>query len=273
MKKTLVITLILSLIISFLPASVKFAITKYPQIVFLFPVAKIKLLISYLQIQKKEFDELKQLASSLAIENALLQEKLLSCNNQLPTAKQLLKANIIARDDETGVQFFTIDKGSVDNIKVNMVVITAQGLVGRVVFTSEFYSIVETPLSPSFKVAACDKRSQVNGTIEYHSRSYIRFKYVFAESDVQVGDTIITSGLGGIFPYGINIGIVKNIQPDPTQYFQQIEIKPIVNFNAIFDVFIIMSEPATFEPFRPSISKPKALNSLKITVPIAPRIR
>lgn len=285
MKKILLIILILSLILSLLPRSFKFALTKYPQLLLLFPVEKTRQLISYLHIQKKEFDELKQLAGLLAIENAFLQEKLLLTNanakqdegqinlEQSLISKKLLKANIIARDEETGVQFFTINKGSYDNVKINMVAITAQGIVGRIIATSQFYSIIETPLSPRFKIAGCNKRSRVNGVIEYHNLSSLRFKYVFAESDIKVGDTIITSGLGGVFPYGLNIGIVKNTQPDPTQYFQYIEVKPIVDFNAIFDVHIILSEPSVFEQFKPAAGSRRDLNSLKISVPIAPRIR
>lgn len=272
-KRTFIIILVLGLVLSFLPSSIKLVITKYPRIVFLLPLDGLNKFVTYFHLRQKEFRKLHELAIRLSLENALLIEKI--PKNQLLNLNRpdITRVNIIARDNETGVRFLTINKGTYANLKVNMPVLTAQGVVGKIIETNDNYSLVETALSPGLKISACDQRSQVNGIIEYSNLSNLRFKYAFSESDILIGDTIITSGLGGIFPRRLNIGIVNKVQTDPTRYFQYVEVKPMVNFNTIYEIFVLTTETTPFEEFSPENNTRRILNNLKIDVPITPRMR
>jgi rod shape-determining protein MreC len=154
-----------------------------------------------------------------------------------------------------------------------MPALTAHGVVGKIIETNVTQSIIETALSPGLKISALDQRSRVNGIIEYSNLSNLRFKYAFAESDIQAGDTIITSGLGGIFPRGLNIGTVIKKQPDPTRFFQYVEVKPSVNFNTLDEIFILTNKITSYEESAPKTNKYEDLYNLKVQVPTTPRIR
>ena len=273
-KRIFIITIVLGLVIFFLPASIKYSITKYPRIVLLAPLNGINRFLSNIQLNKKEYQHFSELATKLSLENTRLKEQLLKTDQKPDLRKDdVISTEIIARDNEAGIRFFTIDKGSVENIKLNMPVLTADGLVGKVIEVTEYQSIIETALSPSLKISALDRRSRVVGVIEYSSLSNLRFKYTFAESNIQINDTIMTSGLGGIFPSGINIGIVKSVTTDPTRFFQYVDIKPIVNYNTIEQVFVLTSEFRPLQESATEIINEENLQNLKIRTPNNPRMR
>lgn len=273
-KRIFIIIIVIGVVVFFLPTSIKLQITKYPRIVLLLPLDGINNFVINLHSQRKEYHRLSELATKLTIENAQLKNQIIK--NQLSNTINtfdLVQASIIARDNETGVRFFTINKSSHSNIKYNMPVLTAHGVVGKIIETNENQSIVETALSPGLKISAQDQRSRVVGVIEYSNFAKLRFKYAFAESDIQIGDTIISSGLGGIFPRGLNIGIVINVRIDPTRFFQYIEVKPTVNFNTLEEVFVLTSEIKPYDEMNSNILKQRNLQNLKIEIPITPRMR
>ncbi len=274
-QRILIVTLIISLTIFFLPTSLKFKITKYPRMVFLSPVELINKISINLHQLKKENDRLLQLSTQLAIENSVLREKLYRYQNPLIENLNLISANIIARDNETFNRFFTIDKGTADGIKVNQPVVTANGLVGLIIDASDFQSIVETALSPGLKIAGQILRSRVVGIVECANSRNLRFKYTSVDSDIIINDTVITSGLGGIFPKGINIGIVSHIDKDPANFFQYVEIKPLVNFNTLEVVSVLTGKLGLHqEPVKPRAKTLyQELQGLRIEVPHSPRLR
>jgi rod shape-determining protein MreC len=143
-------------------------------------------------------------------------------------------------------------------------------VIGKIIETNQFSSIVETELSPFLKISAVNLRTQVVGVAEYSHLSILRFKYAFSESDIQPGDTIITSGLGGIFPRGLLIGTVIKNEPDPTRYFQSVEIKPTVSINTLDEVYVLTNKISLYQELTPKMN---VLDNLKIEVPIQPRIR
>ncbi|MCX7785908.1 MAG: rod shape-determining protein MreC [candidate division WOR-3 bacterium] len=274
-NRILAITLILSLITSFLPISFKLKITKYPRMIFLAPVEFVNKVLTNIRLIKKENERLLRLATQLAIENSLLREKLLKSQNPGFEDINLISANIIARDNETFNRFLTIDKGTSDGIRVNMPVITPEGLVGIIIDATAFQSIVETALSPGLKISGQILRSRVVGMVECTNFRRFRFKYTSAESDIIINDTVITSGLGGIFPKGINIGIVTKITQDSTSFFQYVELKPFVNFNTLEVVSVLTNKSNLFQetPKRQLKNLNQELQELKIEVPFTPRFR
>lgn len=273
-KRIFIITIVLSLVVFFLPMSVKMFITRYPRVALLLPLHGINRFLSAIRTHQKEFHSLSEYAAGLTIENTQLKEQLRIMKFTASANRpNLVYAHIIGRDNETGVRYLTVDKNMRDNIQINMPVLTAYGLVGKVVECNEIQSIIETALSPSLKISAQNTRSKVVGVIEYSHFEKLRFKYAFAESDIQTNDTIATSGTGGIFPRGINIGTVLLVQVDPTSFFQYVDVKPMVSFNTLEDVFIYTKEVAQSESPRIRYARPENLNDMKIEIPINPRIR
>lgn len=273
-KRIFIITIVLALTIHFLPASVKLLITRYPRIIFLLPLQGINKFLSNVRIRQKEYSTLSEFATELKLENAQLKEKLQSEKFMFTSNRpNLIHAHIIARDNESGIRYLTVDKSIRDNVKKNMPVMTAYGLVGKIIESTETQSVIETALSPSLKISALNTRSNVIGVVEYSHFNKLRFKYAFAESDIQTNDTIITSGLGGIFPRGLCIGIVLTVDVDPTSFFQYVDVKPMNNFNTLEHVFIDTREITPFNEQRIKYDRPENLNDIKIETPIHPRIR
>ncbi len=276
-KRIFIFILALGFVIFFLPSKIKLPITKYPRFILLYPLNGINQVLSNLKTHRKDFQYLQELTTQLKIENAQLREKVFKnheiANSPVLVNSDLVSANIIARDNETGVKFLTIDKSNRNNLAINMPVINVNGVIGKIIETNNNQSIIETALSPGLKISALDQRSRVNGIIEYSDLSNLRFKYAFSESDIQIGDTISTSGLGGIFPRGLVIGIVMRTQLDPTHFFQYVEVKPSVNFNTIDQVFIITSKISLYEEYIPKASQYDDLYNLKAGIPMTPRIR
>lgn len=276
-KRIFILILVIGFVIFFLPTKIKLQLTRYPRFTLLYPLQAIDGILSNLRVHKKDFQYLQELTTQLKIENAQLREKIFKnheiANNPGLVNSDLVSANIIARDNETGVKFLTIDKSNRNYLAINMPVLNVNGVVGKIIETNNNQSIIETALSPGLKISALDQRSRVNGIIEYSELSNLRFKYAFSESDIQPGDTIISSGLGGIFPRGLVIGIVMRTQLDPTRFFQYVEVKPAVNFNTIDQVFIITSKISLYEEYIPKASKYDDLYNLKPGIPMTPRIR
>ncbi len=276
-KRIFIVIVVIGLVLFFLPQKIKLVITKYPRFVLLYPLSGVTHMLSNLKTHQKDYQSLQELFAKLMVENAKLRDEIdknqALANNPVLANSDLVSANIIARDNETGVRFLTIDKSNHDNIRANMPVLNVAGVIGKIIETNDNQSIIETALSPSLKISALDLRSRVNGVIEYANLSNLRFKYAFSESDIAVGDTIITSGMGGIFPRGLIIGTVTKTLLDPTHFFQYVEVKPAVNFNTLEQVFIITSEITLYQEYTPKIDKYQNLYDLKVSVPTAPRTR
>jgi len=132
-----------------------------------------------------------------------------------------------------------INGGYEDKIEKNLPVIAMDGLVGKVIETTKKTSEVLTLYNRNSYISALDVRSRVQGIIKWREGRYLNFDDVSLHSDVRIGDTIATSGMGGIYPKGIFIGVVKRIEENPSEIVMTIKVQPFVNFTKLEDVFVI----------------------------------
>ncbi|UCB51858.1 MAG: rod shape-determining protein MreC [Candidatus Zixiibacteriota bacterium] len=145
-----------------------------------------------------------------------------------------------------------INKGSEEGIRRNMPVVNMHGLVGKTVDVSPHTSVVQLIIDPSFRASALDRRSRVYGIIRPGPGFTLRLDNVPLTEDVQVGDGVISSGLGGIFPPGIRIGTVTAVESQKTLYqedfsfgiFKKISVKPSVDISSLEEVFVMEAEKA-----------------------------
>jgi rod shape-determining protein MreC len=140
---------------------------------------------------------------------------------------------------------FVIDKGTADGISVYDPVITDAGLVGIVTKASTTYSRVTTILSPEVPVGAYCIRNNTTGIVECDAElaaeGICRMKYIEKDSDLEVGDIIVTSGNSGLFPKDRIIGTVEEIYIEESGLSKTAIIKPIADIKEIQSVFIITS--------------------------------
>ncbi|OGP97794.1 MAG: rod shape-determining protein MreC [Deltaproteobacteria bacterium RBG_19FT_COMBO_46_9] len=191
---------------------------------------------------KKELDSLK-------IENYLYQE-MLAANQRLQQLLQfrnmsdqpVIAAQVIGRDPTGWFQSVIIDKGKNSGIKLNMPVVNAEGVVGKLVSVSNNYSKVLLIIDQNSSVDCIIQRSRDDGILKGLSSGVCKLDYVLKSSDVHVGDVVVTSGLGGIFPKGIPVGEVTDVEDPPGELFKDVRIRPAVDFSKLEELLIILKE-------------------------------
>ena len=157
---------------------------------------------------------------------------------------ELESAEVIARNPSNWYSTLTIDKGSAHGIALNQPVVTAgNALVGRISEVGTIWSRVSLITDPGHSAGAQITRSGEFGicegdTINTASGS-IRLSFVSKNANIIVGDTAITSGLGGVYPKGLIIGQVQKIRPDIQGISQYAVIKPDADFDKLRAVFVI----------------------------------
>jgi rod shape-determining protein MreC len=190
---------------------------------------------------------LKKRIDLLKLENSRYQELLLAnqrlhtlLNFQQNTDEPLLPARVIGWDSSGLFKSITIDKGGHDGLTVNMPVVNAEGVVGRVVSVSSNCSQVLLITDQNSAVDGLVQRSRGRGTLRGRGASECYFDYVIKTCAIETGDTIVTSGMGGVFPKGLHLGTVTEIKDARTRLFKDVRVAPAVDFSKLEEVLIVL---------------------------------
>lgn len=276
------IFLLISVVLLFISGSIKLRLLAYPRAFLLAPLNISVRFFSNIATLKQENARLKELSAQLQIENATLKEMIRHLSGELPSLEIAtlgrLRAQIVGRDQTTLGSYLLLDKGEMAGVKINMPVITELGIVGKVIQTSSLQALVETMLSKDSKIAALDQRSRITGVVTVDRGNRLKLNYVTLEADIQIGDTIISSGLGGVFPKGLLIGqVIRTTDRSETNaLFKEILLKPFVDISAIEAVYVITKTDVNFEQLKPKRLKTdweKTLERLRIEPPLEIKIR
>jgi len=230
----------LSLIIFFLPQNFKLKFIILPTEIFLRPLVLSKEFLLSLKNYRKERNYFYEL---LTQQNLLLAELKKSLNisyrplNILENFYVIKRANIISRDNSLK-RYLVIDKGLNDSITVNLPVITEKGIVGKIIAVGEKMSVVETFYSPYSKISAKIQKNNYLAALSCKN-DVLFLDYLDEDCQVEENDTIVSTELGGIFPEGLKIGVVKKIERKKEGNFRVI-IEPIVNLLKIDDVLVLI---------------------------------
>ncbi len=156
---------------------------------------------------------------------------------------QFLASTVVSRDANDYYAGFTLDKGSADGVELYDPVITADGLVGYVSGLGVTSSKVTTILSPGLEVGAVDKDTRDGGTlfgeISSAKKGLTRLNYLSRECEVTVGDIVVTSGFGSVFPANLIIGEVRDIRAESENISLFADVTPAADIKNCTDVFII----------------------------------
>lgn len=198
---------------------------------------------------REENTRLKEQIINLKMENYRFQE-LLNTYQRLQsllhftetTYQPILAARVIGRDPSGLFQSVVIDKGKDSGLSVNMPVVNGDGVVGRVVSVSYNYSKVLLLIDQNSAVDCLIQRSRDNGIVKGLSTDECVMDYVLKTSDISVGDIIITSGIGGVFPKGVPVGKVTEIKDPSDELFMEVRIRPFVDFSKLEEILVIFME-------------------------------
>ena len=186
----------------------------------------------------------------LTSENLELRKQLEAMKEELGITNTLvdyeyINATVINRNVGYWYNNITINKGSSDGIVNDMIVINSKGLVGRVYSTSKHNSVVRlittSDTNNKISVSISHGGKYIYGLVNRYnySKNVLEVEGISNTEDVLVGDYVYTSGLGGIYPSGILIGVVDSISTDSYDLAKIINVKTVANFDDINYVAVL----------------------------------
>ena len=175
------------------------------------------------------------------VERARQLEGLLGFKQQLRV--ETIAAGVIGASASLDFRGITIDRGTSQAVTANMAVIGPAGLVGRVVTPTAHASKVQLLIDRNAAAGALVERSRAQGIVVGSGVDMLRMDFVPATADVKAGDTVVTSGVDGIYPKGFVIGTVQQVE-NGNGIYKAIRVRPSVEFNRLEEVLVVKTPPA-----------------------------
>lgn len=152
-------------------------------------------------------------------------------------------ATVIGRESTNYRTVFTLSKGSLHGVDVDMPVITEDGLVGYITAVGSTWSravlITETAEAVGGYIERTGVLGVVEGSYELRAEGLCQMVYIDAESDIREGDRVLSSGIGGVYPRGIPIGVVTKVESDATTRTLVATVEPLADLDSVSKVMII----------------------------------
>ena len=210
---------------------------------------------------------LREEINRLEAENARLEQEIISLREQASEAEVLsallnyarsqpenryLAANVIGRDVSPFIRSVLINQGSDSGLAKGMPVVTARGLVGRVVEVFASYSRVQLITDPDTAVNVRFQTARTEGILTAELNGELIVDLIDLNAELMEGELLLTSGLGGKYPSNIPIGQVVSIRRRDFDLFQTATIQPSVDFDALNIVLVITNfQPVILESSAP----------------------
>ncbi|MDP4093342.1 MAG: rod shape-determining protein MreC [Bacillota bacterium] len=199
--------------------------------------AKLKSDIDKLEKDTADLERYKQ-------ENDRLREAL-NLKNQF-NQYDSIGGNVIAKDPGNWFDIFTVDAGTKDGVGNNYPVIAGSGLVGRVLnagfISSKIMTIIDVDSTVSGMLTKTGDQVIIKGDLSLKEQGLCRMDYIPTDEDISVGDSVVTSGIGGYYPKGIFIGKIKEIRQTNNEFTRYAIIEPVVDFKRLEEVFILKNK-------------------------------
>ena len=172
--------------------------------------------------------------SDLEAENEELRAKVAELSEAQATAERLesllglqstyslqsTAARIIGESGDAWSRTVTIDKGSADGLAINMPVCNAGGIIGQIIEVSPTTATVRLVTDENSGISAMVQSTRAQGILQGQPDGTLRLEYVTVDSDVKEGDIIVSSGLGGVYPKGLPLGVVSSVdRPENASYY------------------------------------------------------
>lgn len=204
-----------------------------------------------LTVARGELDTLRdqniQLRERLAeLEEARLENERLRELVGFVQARELdaLGARVIGKPTASWEGVITIDRGTADGVDVGMPVLAAAGLIGQVIESSESSSRVRLLSDQRSGAAALLQSSRAEGVVRGSIEGDLTLDFVSRETTVTVGDVVLTSGMGGVYPKGLLVGEVADVRLEDADLFPRIRVRPAAGLVGLEEVVVLLSPPA-----------------------------
>lgn len=164
-------------------------------------------------------------------------------NFSLPLATSTIGARVIGEDVTPWKKVVLLDKGSRHNLKKDMTVVVPEGLVGRILEVEPYTAHAILLPDPDSRVSALTATSRAQGVIAGIGTDKLQMKYLALDAEVAIGEDVTTSGIGSIFPKGLQIGKIESIERDSDGLHLLALVKPSVSFSKLEEVLCLVSAP------------------------------
>lgn len=202
----------------------------------------------------EENERLRERVARLAEDNLQLREALVASGRLRRIAEMrddfeipMLPSELVGGDVSPWFRSVMFDRGRSDGVRPGMPVISEDGLVGLVTSASRRASRTMLLLDRQSAVDGTVQRSRARGIVRGRGSDDLEFEFVVRVGDVRVGDVVMTSGLGGVYPKGLRIGRVTAVSDPGARLLQTATIAPAVDFGRLEQVFVMLRRGPTME--------------------------
>jgi rod shape-determining protein MreC len=204
---------------------------------------------------REENERLRARVEKLEDENLQFREALLQ-SGQLDalvalrdaTGIPMLPARIAGRDVSPWFRAVLLDRGRSHGVRAGMPAVTSSGVVGLVTTTSLHASKAMLLVDPQSALDGMVQRSRAQGIVRGVGTKMLEFEFDARAEDVQPGDVVITSGLGGVYPKGLRVGEVKSVSAAGGRHMMRnAELEPAVGIDRLEDVYVLLWRSPTLE--------------------------
>jgi rod shape-determining protein MreC len=159
----------------------------------------------------------------------------------------LLPARVVGQDASAWSQALLLDRGRSAEVRSGMPVLVDQGLVGLVNATTPHAARAMLVLDRRSAVDAMIQRSRARGLVRGLGGEELEFVFMVRGDDVQVGDEVITAGVGGVYPKGIRVGTIVSVKAEREELLHTARVRPAVDFGRLEQVFVVLQRGPTMD--------------------------
>jgi rod shape-determining protein MreC len=214
------------------------------------PVRAVRDWGSGLTVSRSEIATLQEQNEELRLQVVELEEARLE-NERLRTlvgfidARELdaMGARVIGRPTSTWEGVITIDRGTGDGVEVGMPVLAPQGLLGQTVDVTEHSSRVRLITDQRSGVASIIQATRAEGIVNGSIEGDLTMDFVSQETTVVVGDIVLTSGMGGVYPKGLLVGDVQDVEVNENDLYQRINVRPSATITGVEELIVLVGTP------------------------------
>ncbi len=163
------------------------------------------------------------------------------CERTAPTWPNITSAHVVFNTTNKPYNYIIIDKGKNDGVKLDMGVISQQGIVGVVRDITPNYAVIQPVLNPHSRFSCKILNSNTAGTLIWEGGDprYANLTEYPKYEKVEKGDTIVTSGFSDIFPEGIFVGVIEDFKSEVNDNFYSLKVKLSTDFGALKSVLLL----------------------------------
>lgn len=170
-------------------------------------------------------------------------------------AGRTVVARVVGRDPARGNETVTIDKGLSHGVKPDSAVMTPDGIVGRVIHSSNFFSIVQLIIDSQSAVGVLERATRRQAILRGTGGRDLELEYIDDDNDLKEGDLFITSGLDRIYQKGLPVGAIVSIGPR-RGLFKTMQVRPIADLGRLEEVICMLDRPETVDVADPTQAPP-----------------